>query len=69
MSNKRMFVYLLTFILGYGISYLIISLNLDTDGWNNTVRFFAIYLIPIMFGGLFVSIVDSVADNIHTEDK
>jgi len=69
MSKKRMFVYSLTFILGYGISYLIISLNLYTDGWNNAVRFFAVYLMSIAFGGLFVSIVDGVSNNIHTYKK
>jgi polyferredoxin len=69
MSKKRMFVYLLTFIFGYGISYLIISLNLYTDGWNNAVRFFAIYIIPVMFGVLFVSIVDSVSRNIHSKGE
>jgi hypothetical protein len=66
MSSKRFALYLLTFILGYCISYLFLR-YLNTDGWNNAVRFFAVYLIPVAFGGLFVSIVDSVSSNIHTK--
>jgi hypothetical protein len=67
MSKKRCLVYLLTFIGGYFIAYLLCSC-LNTDGWNNAVRIFAIYIIPIAVGGLFVSIVDSVSSNIHSKE-
>ena len=64
MSKKRFIFYLFTFIFGYCVSYLFLR-YLHTDGWNIAVRFFCIYLMPIAFGGLFISIVDSVSNNIH----